>query len=154
MLKCGGRGHSVSGVLGTREGELAVKCPVCPRPGVNLPPGWEFAPEDKRFLYSLFVGIDANFRNKRRNVSSDKTDPGLSKGWSFVVKEKQYKECLGGHKDAVEVTDLDMEQHLVLTLPFRLAHAMLIMQSTRQKVGTCMVWQRLELVELIVHVTI
>lgn len=23
------------------DGELVVKCPACPRPGVNLPDGWE-----------------------------------------------------------------------------------------------------------------
>lgn len=48
MLKRGGRGHHPSGVLGTQERELAVRCPACPRPGVNLPPNWELAPEDKR----------------------------------------------------------------------------------------------------------
>jgi hypothetical protein len=40
-LKRGGRGHAESGVLGTANGELAIMCPSCLRPGVNLPPGWE-----------------------------------------------------------------------------------------------------------------
>jgi hypothetical protein len=44
MLKWGGRGHDPSGVAGTEVGELAVLCPSCPRPGVNLPVGWEVQP--------------------------------------------------------------------------------------------------------------
>jgi hypothetical protein len=44
MLKRAGRGHAQSGVMGTRQGELAVRCPCCPVPGVNLPEGWENAP--------------------------------------------------------------------------------------------------------------
>lgn len=48
MLKRGGRGHSESGVKGTSEGGLAVQCPSCPRPGINLPEGWADAPEEQK----------------------------------------------------------------------------------------------------------
>lgn len=41
LLKRMGRGHSTSGVKGTKEGECAVLCPACPIPGVNLPSGWK-----------------------------------------------------------------------------------------------------------------
>ena len=44
MLKWGGRGHDPLGVVGTKEGELAVLCPSCPQPGVNLPVVWEAQP--------------------------------------------------------------------------------------------------------------
>ena len=44
MLKWGGRGHDPSGAVGTKSGELAVVCPSCPHPGINLPDGWENAP--------------------------------------------------------------------------------------------------------------
>lgn len=36
-----GRPFHKSGIAGTRDGELAFLCPVCPRPGVNLPDDWE-----------------------------------------------------------------------------------------------------------------
>ncbi|KAF7301159.1 CxC2 domain-containing protein [Mycena indigotica] len=36
-LKRAGRGYDSRGMLGTTPGELAVRCPACPRPGVNLP---------------------------------------------------------------------------------------------------------------------
>lgn len=50
MLKRGGRGHDPEGVMGTKEGQLAVLCPACPQPDINLPPGWEEAPADKQYV--------------------------------------------------------------------------------------------------------
>lgn len=47
-LKRAGRGHDIGGVNGTSSGELAVSCPACPRPGVNLPKGWDAAPPNRR----------------------------------------------------------------------------------------------------------
>lgn len=45
MLKWAGRAHDPTGVDGTSPGELAVLCPSCPRPGINLPDEWEKAPQ-------------------------------------------------------------------------------------------------------------
>ncbi|KAF8142326.1 hypothetical protein K438DRAFT_1635815, partial [Mycena galopus ATCC 62051] len=53
MLKRAGRGHDKSGVFGTKQGELAVKCPSCPRPGENLPDGWEDAPAADKCVFGL-----------------------------------------------------------------------------------------------------
>lgn len=47
-LKRGGRGHDTTGASGTASGELAILCPSCPRPGINLPSNWADASEDKR----------------------------------------------------------------------------------------------------------
>ncbi|KAG1766251.1 hypothetical protein EDD22DRAFT_978501 [Suillus occidentalis] len=90
MLKRSGCGHDSTGVEGTREGECAVVCPACPQPGKNLPDVWQEAPDDK-WLYTLFVTIDANFHLKRRAISKDGIDPGLSHGWAYFVKETAYK---------------------------------------------------------------
>ncbi|KAF7325218.1 CxC2 domain-containing protein [Mycena kentingensis (nom. inval.)] len=47
LLKRAGRGHDKYGVVGTGPGELAIRCPACPRPGVNLPEDWaDASPED------------------------------------------------------------------------------------------------------------
>ncbi|KAJ6545494.1 hypothetical protein B0H19DRAFT_955229, partial [Mycena capillaripes] len=37
MLKRAGRGHDLLGIEATKEGECAVLCPCCSRPGVNIP---------------------------------------------------------------------------------------------------------------------
>ncbi|KAM6493722.1 hypothetical protein JOM56_010083 [Amanita muscaria] len=102
MLKRSGRGHDPEGVVNTREGDCALRCPACPQPGMNLPDGWEATGEDKRWLYSLFVALDANFRLKRKDVSNDKRDAGLSLGWAFIVNNEPYKEHLARYKDEVE----------------------------------------------------
>lgn len=54
LLKRGGRGHDVTGANGTKDGELAITCPSCPHPGINLPADWKDASEEKRFVHSSF----------------------------------------------------------------------------------------------------
>jgi hypothetical protein len=48
LLKRGGRGHDSGGAKATKSGELAVRCPACPRPGVNLPDDWEMATDEDK----------------------------------------------------------------------------------------------------------
>ena len=38
--------------------------------------------------------MDANFRLKRKNVSTNELDPGLNRGCAYFVEETQYKEYL------------------------------------------------------------
>ncbi|KAJ7695247.1 hypothetical protein B0H14DRAFT_3530298 [Mycena olivaceomarginata] len=94
MLKRAGRGHDPSGVWGTHPGELAVDCPVCPNPKINLPESWENAPPEDRFLYILFIALDACFRLKRRMISSEIKDPGLGTGWAYVTENPPYRHYL------------------------------------------------------------
>ncbi|KAJ7019709.1 hypothetical protein C8F04DRAFT_975338 [Mycena alexandri] len=104
MLKRAGRGHDPSGVWGTGVGELAVDCPVCPNPKVNLPEGWENAPPEDQFLYILFLALDACFRLKRRMVSSEIKDPGLGTGWAYVVENAPYRHYLKTVTDQKEMS--------------------------------------------------
>ncbi|KAJ7017588.1 hypothetical protein C8F04DRAFT_1279172 [Mycena alexandri] len=104
MLKRAGRGHDPSGVWGTGAGELAVDCPVCPNPKVNLPEGWENAPPEDQFLYILFLALDACFRLKRRMVSSEIKDPGLGTGWAYVVENAPYQHYLKTVTDQKEMS--------------------------------------------------
>ncbi|KAF7373659.1 hypothetical protein MSAN_00576700 [Mycena sanguinolenta] len=90
MLKRAGRGHDPAGIAGTQVGECALLCPACPQPGKNLPPDWRDAPDDKQFLYALFLALDANFRLKRKDVSSEEKDPGLANGWAFYCEVEEY----------------------------------------------------------------
>lgn len=109
LLKRAGRGHDPGGVEATPQGSCAVECPACPHPGKNLPVDWQEAPPERRFvlrfpsydvlsshlsrwLYTLFVGLDANFRLKRKKVSTDEADPGLNRGCAYFVEETKYKE--------------------------------------------------------------
>ncbi|KAG6877691.1 hypothetical protein C0992_009434 [Termitomyces sp. T32_za158] len=94
MLKRAARGHDLKGVKGTQSGECAVLCPACPYPGVNIPSNLTNVPAGKQWLYSLFLGIDANFRLKRLNVSSQEQDPGLNHGYAYFVEESAFKSYL------------------------------------------------------------
>ncbi|KAG2342079.1 hypothetical protein BDR05DRAFT_976730 [Suillus weaverae] len=102
MLKRSGRGHDLGGVAGTSEGQCAVLCPACPQPGKNLPGDWQDAPKAKGWLYGLFLAIDANFHLKRRTVSSDETDPSLSRGWAYFVEERSYKSYISDRAGDVQ----------------------------------------------------
>jgi hypothetical protein len=47
-----------------------------------------------RWLHVLFLAIDANFRLTCRVVSDDLKDPGLNRGYAYIVEEKKFKEYL------------------------------------------------------------
>ncbi|KAJ7839074.1 hypothetical protein B0H13DRAFT_1650401 [Mycena leptocephala] len=105
LLKRGARAeaYSPSGVAGTKQGELAVECPACPRPGVNLPEGWENTTPEERFLITLFIAMDACFQLKRRLISSELKDPDLGPGWAYMVETGPYREYLRGVMDQKEM---------------------------------------------------
>ncbi|TFK67072.1 hypothetical protein BDN72DRAFT_879900 [Pluteus cervinus] len=104
MLKRAGRGHDKGGVNETEQGQCAVLCPACPQPGLNLPKDWKDAPADKRWLYALFLAMDANFRLRRRikRGTSEATDPSLSQGWAYFVAPSEYTEHLHQFDKVIE----------------------------------------------------
>ncbi|KAF9472049.1 hypothetical protein BDN70DRAFT_819206, partial [Pholiota conissans] len=104
MLKRGGRGHDQAGVGATKDGELAIKCPSCPHPGINLPDDWAEAPQEQRFLYSLLICLDANFRLKNQLVSNYSTDPGLGTGWAYMVRREPYERYVLSQVDANDLS--------------------------------------------------
>lgn len=50
LLKRAGRGHHPFGAVGTVNGELAIACPSCPHPDVNLPANWATALPEMRYV--------------------------------------------------------------------------------------------------------
>ncbi|KAJ7729133.1 hypothetical protein B0H14DRAFT_3518394 [Mycena olivaceomarginata] len=70
-----------------------------PQPGKNLPVdgSWRNVPRERRFLYALFLAIDANFRMKRRDVSSEEEDPSLGDGVAFFARVEEYMQHLEKH---------------------------------------------------------
>ncbi|KAG1864355.1 hypothetical protein F4604DRAFT_1882078 [Suillus subluteus] len=107
-LKRAGHGHDPAGVDATQEGELVVLCPACPHPGKNLAKTLEDVAPGNRWIYSLFLAIDANFRLKHHLVSSDNRDPGLSQGWGY------FKSTCVSH-NAVNMADTKVSKGLAAT---------------------------------------
>ncbi|KAF7364546.1 hypothetical protein MVEN_00323600 [Mycena venus] len=101
MLKRSGRAHIPGGAQNIEPGACALLCPACPQPGKNLPVNrdWKSAAPNKRFLYAQFVAIYANFRMKRKQVSSEEADPGLNRGAAFFGEVKAYMDHVGTHWD-------------------------------------------------------
>ncbi|KAF6742964.1 hypothetical protein DFP72DRAFT_1178678 [Ephemerocybe angulata] len=103
LLKRAMRAHDPTRTASeTKEGECALLCPPCPHPTINMPEGWEDEPEETRYIHALNLALDACFRLKRKDVSSEKADPGLSNGFSYFVKQSKFNEYLEEHKDEVE----------------------------------------------------
>jgi hypothetical protein len=41
MMKRAGGGNVAGGIFNTSPYDLAIACPACPQPGINLPDKWE-----------------------------------------------------------------------------------------------------------------
>ncbi|KAG2047693.1 hypothetical protein BDR06DRAFT_985080 [Suillus hirtellus] len=92
LMKQAGRGNVMGGIYKTQPGTLAVKCPACPHPGINLLEDWNKVDESMKFLYYLIIAMDANFRLKNRARSSTNANPGLHTGLVYFIPEKPYAE--------------------------------------------------------------
>lgn len=67
-----------------------------------------------RWLYRLFVGIDANFRAKRKNVSSYDNDPALNNGIAYFVEDTHYKNFLKQFGDQIQEESSTCNNHEAL----------------------------------------
>ncbi|KAF8171199.1 hypothetical protein K438DRAFT_1613174, partial [Mycena galopus ATCC 62051] len=101
MLKWAGRGHAADGITGTKAGECVLLCPACPQPGKNLPAdgSWKSVPPERCFLYALFLALDANFRMKRKDISSETDNPSLGDGVAFFAQVDEYMAHVEQHWD-------------------------------------------------------
>ncbi|KAJ7716561.1 hypothetical protein B0H16DRAFT_1741222 [Mycena metata] len=94
--------HKVGGVDTTTTGEAGVNCWPCPQDKRNLPANWRDVEPRFRFLYTLLLAVDANFRLKNRMRPNEIDDPPLGPGWSYWVEPKRYHHHLKkyvGEKD-------------------------------------------------------
>ncbi|EIN03594.1 hypothetical protein PUNSTDRAFT_78016, partial [Punctularia strigosozonata HHB-11173 SS5] len=98
-----GRGHDPTGIGGTPQGGLALRCPACPQPDWNLPKGWENSPPEKKWLYALFLALDACFKMKNRDRKID--DPELGGGTGYFVDEAEYQAHLKRYVEEPEKLD-------------------------------------------------
>ncbi|KAK0478646.1 hypothetical protein EDD18DRAFT_1364574 [Armillaria luteobubalina] len=97
LLKRAGIGNDRGGWKAAEPGSCAVECLACPCPGVNIPDSVD--PDSPHaWEHTLYVGMDANFRLERFNVSSEEKDPGLSKGLAYFMDTKTNHEAAKGDK--------------------------------------------------------
>ncbi|VDB96085.1 unnamed protein product [Peniophora sp. CBMAI 1063] len=109
QAKRAGVAQMPNGVDDVKPGDTALPCPACPRPGVNLPDGWENAPPEERFLYALLIAIDANFKLKMKDKGAKNIE--LGDGWSFFVGNEEYEEHLKNNTDLTEMKQCESEHN-------------------------------------------
>ncbi|KAJ6593080.1 hypothetical protein B0H19DRAFT_1245897 [Mycena capillaripes] len=112
------RGHAAGGVRATQQGELALMCQQCPQPKWNLPEDWDKIDPLYRFIYFMFLAVDANFRLSNRNVSSEVTDPIFGDGLDYFCKregEDRYKAHIEKHVNQQEISTCSGFQAMFLT---------------------------------------
>lgn len=56
-----------------------------------------------RFIYTMAIAMDANFRLKRRAVSNNVRDPALGSGWGYFVEDTAYNEHILRHANQDDV---------------------------------------------------
>ncbi|KAL0954278.1 hypothetical protein HGRIS_005406 [Hohenbuehelia grisea] len=105
MAKRAGWGCLGKPLAAIPPGFLAVPCRACPVPLVNLPDDWKDAPLDRRWLYTLIVAQDANFRLKNRLRGADDKDPMLGPGFSYFVDPGAYAEYISQAVDHTEASN-------------------------------------------------
>ncbi|SJL17200.1 uncharacterized protein ARMOST_20746 [Armillaria ostoyae] len=91
-------------------GSLAVQCPACPWPGLNMPEGWE-TETDKPWRHALFLAIDANFHLVRFAASSGGKDPSLNKGGAFLVEQVAFCKHVKEYGSRLPYDPSDCNQH-------------------------------------------
>ncbi|KAI1783692.1 hypothetical protein LXA43DRAFT_977006 [Ganoderma leucocontextum] len=89
MRRNAGFGHRADAV---GPGDLAVRCPACPQPDVNLPEGWR--DDKKQWKYTRSVVLDGNFSAQHRKMRNPADDVPLADGHAFMVTDAPYKEHL------------------------------------------------------------
>ncbi len=89
--------HNGRDPMEVQPGELAVYCPTCPQPGINLPEKWQ--EETDKYLYQRIFVADGNF--KADHVRQDRAAPDmwLSPGGGMDPNQGEYEEFL---RDAIE----------------------------------------------------
>ena len=113
-----GLGHDTN--VEPQPGNLAIFCPACPQPGINLPQGWETDPKryetctsfcivllmSFRWLYTRSIVIDGNFSAEHLKMKQPEEDVALSPGGRYLVEPKMYELHLSTGKEVKQVSIL------------------------------------------------
>ncbi|KAF5346367.1 hypothetical protein D9757_014172 [Collybiopsis confluens] len=116
LLKRSGIGHRLEGVKDIKPGDLAVRCPPCPHPGINVPEVQTPLDPGREWLAKRFQGLDANFRCTRLNVSSEARDPALNRGCAYFCDNLPFQQHLAKTKGRWPIETSDCNDHDAIKL--------------------------------------
>ncbi|KAI0749121.1 hypothetical protein C8Q74DRAFT_1212211 [Fomes fomentarius] len=89
LKACKFHGIGYNNRLAPTAGQLAIACPTCPRPGINMPDNWQADPES--YIHDVSVIMDGNFGAKHQHMKHLEDDVCLANGHCFRVTDKPYK---------------------------------------------------------------
>ncbi|KAH9931367.1 uncharacterized protein B0H18DRAFT_1116521 [Fomitopsis serialis] len=75
-------------------GCLALRCPACPHPDINIDPNWRNRPEGEQYKDALHYGKDGNFSLSQHDKKMDHADPPLMDGAAYYVDSEAYRDYL------------------------------------------------------------
>ncbi|KAG1752338.1 uncharacterized protein EDB91DRAFT_1077766 [Suillus paluster] len=85
-----------------KDGELALFCPACPQPSINMTLPTEDDDTMPGWLYSCSLVMDGNFKAKHLHPTHPEDKVWLTDGQSFMVARARYQAHLGLAKDLVQ----------------------------------------------------
>ncbi|GJE91050.1 hypothetical protein PsYK624_071980 [Phanerochaete sordida] len=77
-----------------KEGCLALLCPACPQPGINMDPDWESRPPEDWYIDALQYAKDGNFSINQHDKKMDHKDFALTDGAAYYVANEEYNTFL------------------------------------------------------------
>ncbi|TFY52794.1 hypothetical protein EVJ58_g9813 [Rhodofomes roseus] len=73
-------------------GSLALRCPACPHPHINMDPTWKERPKEEWYKDALHFAKDGNFSLSQHDKKMDAHDFPLMDGAAYYVDSNKYRE--------------------------------------------------------------
>ncbi|KAN0125385.1 hypothetical protein V8E53_015547 [Lactarius tabidus] len=86
----------------TEDGSMAIFCPACPQPGINLPSDWEARYTLTQLIYTFIM--NGNFSAEHMKCRSGEQDTLLSSGMAFMAHPDPYSKHLESGKEITQVS--------------------------------------------------
>ena len=96
-----GFAHDPALTISPTPGSLALYCPSCPQPGVNLPENWH-EDKDSQWKYRRVLTMDGNFKADHLAMKLP-DEVFLSDGLQYFVGKPEYQQHLKAASDKIQV---------------------------------------------------
>ncbi|KAF8259485.1 hypothetical protein EI94DRAFT_1615775, partial [Lactarius quietus] len=84
----------------TPDGAMAIFCPACPQPGINLPKDWKMQYTLEQLIRTLIM--DGNFSAEHMHHRSGEKEVSLSPGMAFMANPESYKAHLHSGQETTQ----------------------------------------------------
>jgi hypothetical protein len=86
-----------------RQGELALFCPACPQPGINMDlPNDGESDDSLAWMYSRTLVMDGNFKAEHLHPVNPTDEVSLMDGLGFMVSDPTYKRHLALAQETIQ----------------------------------------------------